>query len=131
MKEPVQYCTLLAFLLFILSHQTFPRFHIKKLKKKSNRLFLILLLSFFIQTFELFAQEITGKIEGRIIDENGSAVPGVLITLSSLNLQGMRTTQTNKDGFYRFILLPPRSEFLCKFYFLSFIEIKNRWTVKI
>ena len=120
MKYPALFCTLLAFLILFLSHQTFPRNHIKGVKKKPYQLFFVLLFSFFILSFNLFAQEVTGEIEGRIIDENGSAIPGVLIDVSSPSLQGTRITQTTKEGFYRFLLLPPG------FYTLKFSHISYK-----
>lgn len=48
----------------------------------------------------------TGKIEGLIVDEKGASIPDVVILVSSPVLQGMRTTQTDASGFFRFILLP-------------------------
>ncbi len=117
MRDPTKYCVVLS---LFLSNRTFPRIHLKKMNKTSNRHFLILLLSFFILPLELSAQEITGKIEGRIIDKNGSAVPDALINISSPGLQGTRSTQSNSDGLYRFILLPPG------FYKLKFSHISYK-----
>jgi hypothetical protein len=120
MRIQVPFNILLVFLLLFLSHQTFPLIYIQKINKTSNRLFLLLLLSVFISSFETFAQEITGKIEGRIVDENGSAIIGVVVMVSSLNLQGTRTTETNTDGSYRFILLPPG------FYIIKFSHVSYK-----
>jgi hypothetical protein len=57
--------------------------------------------------FVLTAQDVTGRIEGRIVDESGSAIPGVEINVSSPNLPGTRFSQTNAEGYFRLILLPP------------------------
>ncbi len=46
-------------------------------------------------------------MEGRIVDENRSAVPGVVISITSPSLQGARTIQSNQNGYFRFIFLPP------------------------
>lgn len=52
------------------------------------------------------AQEITGKIEGRIVDSTGTPLYGVNISLQSENLQGIQGTSTNDDGFFRIFGLP-------------------------
>ena len=119
MGVQVSYCLSALFTSFR-SYKTSPRNYIIKFKRTFNRFFLISLISFFILPVELFAQEVSGKIEGRIVDENGSAVNSVLITASSSTLQGIRTTQTNNDGFYRFIILPPG------FYTLKFTHVSYK-----
>lgn len=55
----------------------------------------------------LWAQEITGYINGRVVDEKGDPVAGVKITLTSAVVMGERTTQTNELGSYVFAALPP------------------------
>jgi len=49
----------------------------------------------------------TGRIDGRVIDEEGSALPGVTVTVASSSLQGQRLTVTGNDGGFRFLALPP------------------------
>jgi hypothetical protein len=49
----------------------------------------------------------TGTIEGTVTDQNGGALPGVTVELSSPNLQGARTATTDSSGRYRFVSLPP------------------------
>jgi outer membrane receptor protein involved in Fe transport len=51
----------------------------------------------------------TGTIEGNVTDQNGGALPGVTITITSPSLQGTRTTTSGSDGFFRFVSLPPGS----------------------
>ncbi len=120
MRDPTRYCILFSLIALFVSRQTFPRIYFKKIKKKLNQLLLISLLSIFIMPLKLFAQEVTGKIEGRIVDENGSAISGVLVNVSSSNLQGTRTTETNTDGLFTLILLPPG------FYTLKFSHISYK-----
>ena len=48
----------------------------------------------------------TGEIRGRITEEKGEILPGVAITAKSLSLQGIRTSLSDKDGFFRLPLLP-------------------------
>ena len=48
----------------------------------------------------------TGEIQGRVIDEKGTGLPGVKITAKSPSLQGQRTVISLKDGEFHFPLLP-------------------------
>jgi len=52
------------------------------------------------------AQNVTGNLEGRIVDTTGTALKGVNISLQSKSLQGIRGTSTDEDGFFRFLSLP-------------------------
>ena len=49
----------------------------------------------------------TGTLFGTVTDGDGSALPGVTVTVSSPSLQGTRTAVTNSAGEYGFPLLPP------------------------
>jgi Carboxypeptidase regulatory-like domain/TonB dependent receptor/TonB-dependent Receptor Plug Domain len=49
----------------------------------------------------------TGTLFGIITDADGSALPGVTVTVTSPALQGSRTATTNAGGEYNFPLLPP------------------------
>src|SRR5689334_17841258 len=46
------------------------------------------------------AQVPTGTISGRVVDQDGLAVPGVTVTATSPNLQGGRTVVTSMYGDY-------------------------------
>jgi len=48
----------------------------------------------------------TGRIEGRVVDETGAALPGVTVEITSASLQGSRTVVTDADGRFRFLALP-------------------------
>lgn len=52
-----------------------------------------------------FAQT-TGRIEGRVTGENGDALPGVTVQISSPALQGERIAVTDAGGNFRFVGLP-------------------------
>ncbi|HEV8232371.1 MAG TPA: carboxypeptidase regulatory-like domain-containing protein, partial [Thermoanaerobaculia bacterium] len=54
-----------------------------------------------------FAATTTGTLFGTVTDADGSALPGVTVTVSSPALQGTRTATTNALGEYNFPLLPP------------------------
>jgi outer membrane receptor protein involved in Fe transport len=49
----------------------------------------------------------TGTLTGRVTAADGSAMPGVLVTVTSPNLQGARTATTSESGDYNIPLLPP------------------------
>ncbi|MGD8540621.1 MAG: carboxypeptidase regulatory-like domain-containing protein, partial [Candidatus Aminicenantes bacterium] len=49
----------------------------------------------------------TGAIVGTVLDEEGTPLPGVTVTLSSPDIMGEKTAITDADGRYRFPALPP------------------------
>jgi outer membrane receptor protein involved in Fe transport len=51
----------------------------------------------------------TGSMEGRVVDPNGAAVPGVTVTVTSPNLITPQSATTNDDGRYRILSLAPGS----------------------
>ncbi len=53
----------------------------------------------------LFASE-TGEIKGKVMDEEGELLPGVTVTAKSPSLQGVRIVLTDKNGNFKFPLLP-------------------------
>ena len=53
-----------------------------------------------------FAQT-TGKIEGRVTDQTGVALPNVAVEALGAGDQALRSTVTGKDGAYRLLALPP------------------------
>ena len=48
----------------------------------------------------------TGTISGRVVDPEGLAVPGALVTVASSALQGVRTATTSTNGDYIIPFLP-------------------------
>jgi len=55
-----------------------------------------------------FAQVVTGKIIGKVTEEEGSPLPGVTVDISSPSLMGgVHSQVTSEGGDYRFISLPP------------------------
>ena len=69
---------------------------------------LLLALVLFLST-TLFAQSQanTGNIEGRITDPNGASVPNVTVTATNLANGLQKSAQTNDEGIYRLVFLPP------------------------
>jgi outer membrane receptor protein involved in Fe transport len=53
------------------------------------------------------SQANTGNIEGRITDPNAASVPNVTVTATNLATGLQKTAQTNDEGVYRIVFLPP------------------------
>ena len=53
------------------------------------------------------AQEFTGSIYGRIVDSTNALLPGVSITVEGAAIQGQRATESEANGSYRILNLPP------------------------
>ena len=76
----------------------------------------------------LLAQTASGTISGRVADTGGLRVPGVTVTISSPNLQGVRTTVTSENGDYIFPALPP-GQYTITFDLAGFGSAKEQRTV--
>ncbi|MEP7118186.1 MAG: carboxypeptidase-like regulatory domain-containing protein, partial [Acidobacteriota bacterium] len=66
-------------------------------------------LSVLLAASTAFAQvsATTGSINGKVTDNTGGVMPGVTVTATSTNMQGVRTDVTNAAGEYRFPAVPP------------------------
>ena len=53
-----------------------------------------------------FIQLRTGSVTGKVIDENGSPLPGVTVTIEGPNIVGSKTAITSESGSYRFLRIP-------------------------
>src|SRR5215204_1200730 len=53
------------------------------------------------------SQATTGDIEGRVLDPNGAVVPNATVTARNQATGFERTANTDGDGNYRIVLLPP------------------------
>lgn len=73
-----------------------------------NRLSALLILFFFLPKI-ILPQEITGNLEGRIVDILGVLLSGVNVTIQSKNLQGIKGAATNDKGYFRIFRVPSGS----------------------
>ena len=66
-----------------------------------------------------YAQERTGELSGRVVDDTAVPLPGVTVEARSPSLIGIGITVTDEAGRYRLIKLPPGNYTitykLCKF----------------
>ena len=68
----------------------------------------ILVIAFLLAVgIDASAQEFTGSIYGRIVDPTNALMPGVSITVEGDAIQGPRTAESEANGSYRFLYLPP------------------------
>ncbi len=75
---------------------------------KFRPLFAVLVVLFVLTSFVYPQSKETGALHGTILLEDGSAVPGVLVSLSSSNVSGAsKSSLTNEEGKYRFVGLTP------------------------
>ncbi len=71
------------------------------------RFLLRLLLLLVALSSTAWASVTTGAIKGTVIDEGGLPIPGVLVTIKSENMMGIRQQETDDNGRFLFIELPP------------------------
>jgi hypothetical protein len=62
------------------------------------------ILAFLLSPYSV-SQDITGNIEGQIVDSTGNSLMGVNVSLQSKSLQGSRGTTTNEKGYFRLLSL--------------------------
>jgi hypothetical protein len=68
---------------------------------------LLALLLLPIWALPAVGQSASGNIVGYVKDASGAAVPGVMITAKMVEQQAIRTAETNGEGFYNLLALPP------------------------
>jgi outer membrane receptor protein involved in Fe transport len=69
-----------------------------------------IVLSLFVLCFSLSAyaqSSTTGSIEGTVVDQNGAAVPGATVNVTSPNLISPQSATTDDSGRFRVLSLPP------------------------
>jgi outer membrane receptor protein involved in Fe transport len=78
----------------------------------------------------MVSAQTTGTIEGRITDQNGSALPGVTVGLAGPHLQGARTAVTDANGGYRFLSLVP-GDYVVTATLGGFAKVEKKATVAL
>ena len=79
---------------------------------KSGYRFTLVLSVCLLLLAPIVVAQTTGTIEGTVTDQNGGALPGVTVEITSPNLQGQRsaTTGTSLSHSVRFPLAPKTQE---------------------
>jgi len=88
---------------------------------------ILLICAFFLTVSLSYAQRISGKLMGVVTDEEGVALPGVTVEISSPALMGGVHSQVTPDkGTFRFVNLPPGTySLVCKLEGFQTVEKKN------
>jgi len=68
---------------------------------------LITLLALTLAAGSLMAQSTRGDIQGRVVGDDGLALPGVTVTIESPDMIGTKTTVTDANGGFKFLVIPP------------------------
>ena len=76
-----------------------------------TRMSALTVVAFLALTSFALAQGTTGTLSGTLTDSSGAVMPGVTVTLSGPSLQGVRTTVSDEQGFYRFRNVPPGPDY--------------------
>jgi hypothetical protein len=85
-----------------------------------KKFWLLLFLLCFAGVFSL-AQEF-GNIRGRVLDNDGNALPGVTVSLTGSKI-GPRSAVTSTEGNYRFLNLPNGTDYVMKFELSGFKSV--------
>ncbi len=72
----------------------------------------------------------TGSLEGNVTDNNGEALPGVTVSVTSPSLQGARNTVSDANGAFRFPSLPPGSDYTLSLVLEGF-DAENRTGIPV
>src|SRR6266536_4851544 len=76
-------------------------------RAKHIRFFLLFLCLALLVPFAAFAQSSNGAINGNVVDDSGSALPGVTVTATNAGTSATRSVVSNGTGRYEIPLLPP------------------------
>jgi protocatechuate 3,4-dioxygenase beta subunit len=68
---------------------------------------LVIALSLTLVSTRLSAQAGTAAFSGTVTDQQGAALPGVTVTITSTSTRGVRTATTNAAGVYQLLAVPP------------------------
>jgi outer membrane receptor protein involved in Fe transport len=75
---------------------------------KNSIRFIVLSLFVLCVSLSAYAQSsTTGSIEGTVVDQNGAAVPGATVSVTSPNLISPQSATTDDSGHFRILSLPP------------------------
>src|SRR5438067_8064238 len=69
----------------------------------------VFLTIFCVLPRSLPAQEVSGNLQGRVVSPRSEPVPEVRIKVTGPSLQGIRTTQPDRQGFFQVLALPAGS----------------------
>ena len=71
-----------------------------------SRRLLLMLLIFILSMSSVWAQGVTGNLEGRVLELEGEPIAEANIAMEGSHLQGIRLTNTDEQGYFRLLALP-------------------------
>ena len=84
-----------------------------------------LLLAQVMSVSGLLAQATTSTLKGRVVDSDGTGLPGVVVVIISRSQpSGNKQVVTDIEGNYRIQLLPPASDYLIKVNYPAFAKLE-------
>ncbi|MEJ2422443.1 MAG: TonB-dependent receptor, partial [Acidobacteriota bacterium] len=78
---------------------------------RTKGLFALIPMLLLLVGIPILAQQNTGSITGKVLDDQSQPIPGATVTATSPNLQGPRGTATNMDGDFVLPYLPPAANY--------------------
>lgn len=78
---------------------------------RTKGLFALIPMLLLMLGIPILAQQNTGNITGKVLDDQNQPIPGATVTATSPNLQGPRGTATNMDGDFVLPYLPPAANY--------------------
>ncbi len=88
-----------------------------------RRLWIVVLAA--LVALPALAQQQYGSIAGTVVDDQSQPLPGVTVTLTGPYLQGSRTQVTDQAGRFRFMPLPPGSDYAIKYELSGFNTLEQ------
>jgi len=85
----------------------------------------LLLAAVSLAAVPAMAQVQYGSISGTVVDNQGQPLPGVVVTLAGPTMQGSRTAVTDTAGKFRFMPVPPGSDYTIKLELAGFNTVEK------
>ncbi|HXV65570.1 MAG TPA: carboxypeptidase-like regulatory domain-containing protein, partial [Vicinamibacteria bacterium] len=95
----------------------------------TRKIFFLSLASLLVAALAFPQAQSYGRLEGVVRDAQGLVLPGVTVTLTGSAVMGGRTATTDVDGSYRFLALPPGSDYTLTFELSGFQRVTREAVV--
>ena len=101
------------------------------MKNQTLKILCLLITGIFSFSIVSNAQVSTAIVEGTIMDDQGSPLPGVMVSAKNVETGFGRATTSRNDGFYRIMALPPGTYSLTAMLSSFKTEIKKNITLSV